>query len=89
MVRSAAVQASPLPAETLPRAESRELGQLDQAGCNVEMLLRGVPDFVDRAHTPAAFAYRSIDDRLDGRVYWAPSTAEHRRDGSRGFNAAV
>ena len=31
------------------------------------MLLRDVPAFVDQAHTPAAFAFRAIDDRLDGR----------------------
>jgi hypothetical protein len=45
-----------------------QLDQLEEHGHDVEALLRGVPAFVDKAHTPAAFAYRSIDDRLDGLV---------------------
>ncbi|OJF14514.1 hypothetical protein [Couchioplanes caeruleus] len=45
-----------------------QLDQLEEQGHDVEMLLRGVPAFVDQAHTPAAFAFRSIDDRLDGPV---------------------
>jgi hypothetical protein len=49
-------------------ALAHQLGQLEEQGHDVEGLLRGVPAFVDQAHTPAAFAYRSIDDRLDGLV---------------------
>ncbi|MFC4066716.1 hypothetical protein [Actinoplanes subglobosus] len=47
---------------------ANQLDQVEQAGHDVQALLRGVPDFVDRAHTPAAFAFRSIEDRLDGLV---------------------
>lgn len=47
---------------------ANQLDQVEEHGRDVEALLRGVPDFVDRAHTPAAFAFRSIDDRLDGLV---------------------
>ncbi len=45
-----------------------QLDQVEQQGHDVQALLRGVPAFVDRAHTPAAFAFRSIEDRLDGLV---------------------
>jgi hypothetical protein len=45
-----------------------QLDQLEQQGRDVGELLRGVPEFVDQAHTPAAFAYRSNVDRLDGLV---------------------
>lgn len=49
-------------------ALAHQLGQLEEQGHDVEVLLHGVPAFVDRAHTPAAFAFRSIEDRLDGLV---------------------
>lgn len=39
-----------------------QLDQLEQQGHDVEVLLRGAAAFVDQAHTPAAFAYRSVDD---------------------------
>jgi hypothetical protein len=45
-----------------------QLDQVEQQGHDVQALLRGVPAFVDQAHTPAAFAFRSIEDRLDGLV---------------------
>lgn len=45
-----------------------KLGQLGQQGHDVEALLRSVPAFVDRAHTPAAFTFRVIDDRVAGRI---------------------
>ncbi|MEV0732384.1 hypothetical protein [Polymorphospora sp. NPDC050346] len=44
------------------------LGELEDAGNDVEPLLRAVPEFVDRAHTPAAFAYRSVEDAVGGVV---------------------
>jgi hypothetical protein len=47
---------------------ANQLDQVEQQGHDVQALLRGVPDFVDRAHTPAAFAFRSIEDRLAGLV---------------------
>jgi hypothetical protein len=46
-------------------ALSYQLGQLEDQGHDVEELLRGVPAFVDKAHTPAAFAFRSIEERLE------------------------
>jgi len=63
-------------------ALAHQLGQLEEAGHDVEALLRGVPDFVDRAHTPAAFAFRSIDDRLDGLVDLGtqPNSGEARQE---------
>ncbi|RAO26144.1 hypothetical protein ONO23_05547 [Micromonospora noduli] len=39
-----------------------KLDQLEQAGHDVPDLLRQVPGFVDRAHTPAAYAFRVVDD---------------------------
>ncbi|MBM0233733.1 hypothetical protein JNW91_18875 [Micromonospora sp. STR1_7] len=39
-----------------------KLDQLEQAGHDVRDLLRQVPGFVDRAHTPAAYAFRVVDD---------------------------
>ncbi|WP_243706460.1 hypothetical protein [Micromonospora sp. KC721] len=44
------------------------LDQAQQAGHDVQQLLRGVPSFVDRARTPGAFACRVVQDQLDGRV---------------------
>ncbi|MFG1955055.1 hypothetical protein [Micromonospora sp. NPDC048830] len=39
-----------------------KLDQLERAGHDVRDLLRQVPGFVDRAHTPAAYAFRVVDD---------------------------
>ncbi|MFG3713384.1 hypothetical protein ACIBTZ_08735 [Micromonospora sp. NPDC049460] len=42
---------------------------MQRAGHDVRELLRQVPGFVDRAHTPAAYAFRVVDDyavRLPG-----------------------
>ncbi|MEV4283622.1 hypothetical protein AB0J56_48265, partial [Actinoplanes xinjiangensis] len=47
---------------------AHQLDQVEQQGHDVQALLRGVPAFVHQAHTPAAFAFRSIEDRLDGLV---------------------
>ncbi|WP_431913266.1 hypothetical protein [Micromonospora carbonacea] len=44
------------------------LDQAQQAGHDVQQLLRGVPRFVDRARTPGAFACRVVQDQLDGRI---------------------
>ncbi|MFG1892114.1 hypothetical protein ACGFIR_30140 [Micromonospora sp. NPDC049051] len=44
------------------------LDQAQQAGHDVQQLLRGVPSFVDRARTPGAFACRVVQDQLDGRI---------------------
>ncbi|MFY1599860.1 hypothetical protein [Micromonospora sp. WMMD737] len=44
------------------------LDQAQQAGHDVQQLLRGVPNFVDRARTPGAFACRVVQDQLDGRI---------------------
>ncbi|MFI7510639.1 hypothetical protein ACIBSS_27860 [Micromonospora aurantiaca] len=56
-----------------------KLDQLERAGHDVRDLLRQVPGFVDRAHTPAAYAFRVVDDyateqgagaaRADGTVH--------------------
>ncbi|MFF3857123.1 hypothetical protein [Micromonospora sp. NPDC002575] len=56
------------------------LEQAQQAGHDVQRLLRGVPDFVDRARTPGAFACRVVQDQLDGRV----DLGTVRRDRSQG-----
>ncbi|GAB3866827.1 hypothetical protein GCM10029963_79810 [Micromonospora andamanensis] len=39
-----------------------KLDQLARAGHDVPDLLRQVPGFIDRAHTPAAYAFRAVDD---------------------------
>lgn len=39
-----------------------KLDQLERDGHDVCALLRQVPGFVDRAHTPAAYAFRVVDD---------------------------
>lgn len=39
-----------------------KLDQLERAGHDVRNLLRQVPGFVDRARTPAAYAFRVVDD---------------------------
>ncbi|WP_433121924.1 hypothetical protein [Micromonospora sp. CA-246542] len=39
-----------------------KLDQLEHAGHDVRDLLRQVPGFVDQAHTPAAYAFRVVDD---------------------------
>ncbi|WP_254909932.1 hypothetical protein [Micromonospora sp. NBS 11-29] len=39
-----------------------KLDQLERDGHDVRDLLRQVPAFVDRAHTPAAYAFRVVDD---------------------------
>lgn len=44
------------------------LDQSQQAGHDVQQLLRGVPSFVDRARTPGAYACRVVQDQLDGRI---------------------
>lgn len=44
------------------------LDQAQQAGHDLQQLLRGVPSFVDRARTPGAFACRVVQDQLDGRI---------------------
>ncbi|MEV0216516.1 hypothetical protein [Micromonospora sp. NPDC050695] len=44
------------------------LDQAQQAGHDVQQLLRGVPGFVDRARTPGAYACRVVQDQLDGRI---------------------
>ncbi|MEU6077553.1 hypothetical protein [Micromonospora sp. NPDC047074] len=44
------------------------LDQAQRAGHDVQQLLRGVPNFVDRARTPGAFACRVVQDQLDGRI---------------------
>lgn len=44
------------------------LTQAEQDGHDVRRLLAEVPAFVDRARTPAAFAFRAIEDRLAGMV---------------------
>ncbi|MGC9670933.1 hypothetical protein ACNTMW_30850, partial [Planosporangium sp. 12N6] len=41
-----------------------KLDQLDRAGYDVQAMLRAVPSFIDRAHTPAAYAYRVMDDAV-------------------------
>lgn len=72
----AAVVRSVWPAERADRvigceawpALAYRLDQLRQQGHDVEDLLRSVPPFVDRAHTPAAFAFRVVDDRVAGRI---------------------
>ena len=56
-----------------------KLDQLERTGHDVRDLLRQVPGFVDRAHTPAAYAFRVVDDyatdqgaaaaRADGNVH--------------------
>ena len=45
-----------------------KLDQAQRDGHDVQQLLRGVPPFITRARTPAAFAFRSVEDRLEGRV---------------------
>ncbi|SCL43832.1 hypothetical protein GA0070606_0023 [Micromonospora citrea] len=44
------------------------LDQAQHAGHDVQQLLRGVPNFIDRARTPGAFACRVVQDQLDGRI---------------------
>ncbi|WP_420118627.1 hypothetical protein [Micromonospora sp.] len=44
------------------------LDQAQQAGHDVQQLLRSVPGFVDRARTPGAFACRVVQDQLLGRI---------------------
>ncbi|PWU52741.1 hypothetical protein DLJ47_17990 [Micromonospora sp. S4605] len=39
-----------------------KLDQLERGGHDVRALLRQVPGFVDRAHTPAAYAFRVVHD---------------------------
>ncbi|MFI7080938.1 hypothetical protein ACIBO1_26900 [Micromonospora sp. NPDC049903] len=39
-----------------------KLDQLEHAGHDVRDLLRQVPGFIDRAHTPAAYAFRVVDE---------------------------
>src|SRR4051812_11821228 len=58
------------------RALAHQLNQLEDQGHDVQLLLYAVPEFVDRAHTPAAFAFRSIEDRLDDLL--APGSEQAR-----------
>ncbi|WP_053065305.1 hypothetical protein [Micromonospora sp. RV43] len=45
-----------------------KLDQLEREGHDVRDLLRQVPGFVDRAHTPAAYAFRVVDDYATGQT---------------------
>ncbi|MFY1573335.1 hypothetical protein ACN26Z_00375 [Verrucosispora sp. WMMD703] len=63
-----------------------KLDQLDRAGHDVRDLLRQVPGFVDKAHTPAAYAFRVVDD------YVADQAAGEGADpdaGTEGSNSAT
>ena len=53
-----------------------KLDQLERAGHDVRDLLRQVPGFVDRAHTPAAFAFRVVDDYAADRAAGERSGAD-------------
>ncbi|WP_308290663.1 hypothetical protein [Micromonospora sp. RL09-050-HVF-A] len=55
------------------------LDQAQQAGHDVQQLLRGVPGFVDRARTPAAFACRVVQDQLAGRIDLGTVTMDRDR----------
>jgi hypothetical protein len=64
---------SPERADRVLRSEAwpalaHKLDQLKQQGHDVEALLRQVPRFVDQAHTPAAFAFRVVDDVASERT---------------------
>jgi hypothetical protein len=63
-----------------------QLAQLEDQGYDVT-LLYGVPDFVDRGHTPAALAFRSIEERLDDAGA-ERAVATGQRAGERGERAA-
>ncbi|MEV4773075.1 hypothetical protein [Micromonospora humida] len=56
------------------------LDQAQQAGHDVQQLLRGVPGFVDRARTPAAFACRVVQDQIEGRIDLGTVTMDRSRD---------
>ncbi|WP_406083874.1 hypothetical protein OHA01_04215 [Micromonospora zamorensis] len=58
-----------------------KLDQLQRDGHDVRDLLRQVPGFVDRAHTPAAYAFRMVDDYATDRAATAREAAggEDRR----------
>ncbi|MFI5938123.1 hypothetical protein [Actinoplanes sp. NPDC051494] len=45
-----------------------QFDQVEQQGHDAQALLRGVLAFIAKAHTPAAFVYRSVEDQLDGMV---------------------
>jgi hypothetical protein len=60
-----------------------KLDQLDAAGQDVRALLRGVPGFVDRARTPAAFAYRVLDDATSEQAATERDTAAAARGDAR------
>ncbi|MFI7438204.1 hypothetical protein [Micromonospora haikouensis] len=55
-------------ASTAWPALAYKLDQLERAGHDVRDLLRQVPGFVDRAHTPAAYAFRVVDDYAANRA---------------------
>ncbi|MEU8258574.1 hypothetical protein AB0C06_30390 [Micromonospora inaquosa] len=62
-----------------------KLDQLEQAGHDVRDLLRQVPGFVDRAHTPAAYAFRVVDDYATDAEHTGENRAAddpQRSDGS-------
>ncbi|MEV4826482.1 hypothetical protein [Micromonospora sp. NPDC049274] len=62
-----------------------KLNQLKQAGHDVRDLLRQVPGFVDRAHTPAAYAIRVVDDYATDAEHTGENRAAddpQRSDGS-------
>ena len=60
-----------------------KLDQLKQQGHDVEDLLRRVPGFVDRAHTPAAYAFRVVDDAAQDLVEDQRASAAARRADER------
>ncbi|WP_434740664.1 hypothetical protein [Micromonospora sp. SH-82] len=66
-------------------ALASRLERAQRAGHDVQNLLRGVPDFVDRARMPAAFACRVVQDQLDGRN---DPGARHRGHGNVQVQAA-
>jgi hypothetical protein len=54
-----------------------KLDQLERAGHDVRDLLRQVPGFVDRAHTPAAYAFRVVDDYATNQSAAAEQADDH------------
>ncbi len=57
---------------------ANKLAQLEAEGHDVRALLRGVPEFVDRAHTPAAFAYRAVVDQVNEQTKADAARADER-----------
>ncbi|MFI7074966.1 hypothetical protein [Micromonospora sediminicola] len=62
---------------------ANKLDQLERAGHDVRDLLRQVPGFVDRAHTPAAYAFRVVDDYAADQAAGERASADSGPEASR------